>query len=96
MTTTNENQDKNKITIDVFVPLNTCSCVYESFIQRVFNVLLDYMKLISYQTKSLDSEEARQLGLMENSIVVDGIKIFTSAFDLKKELPKLLKEKNLI
>ncbi len=96
MTTVKEEKKLNKLSIDIFVPLDTCSCVYESFIQRVFTILLDYMDKITFQTKSLHSEEARKLGLLENCVVLDGKKIITNSFFLKKEIPKLLKEKNLI
>jgi len=96
MTTVKEKSKINKLTVDIFVPLDTCSCVYESFIQRIFTVLLEYIDKITFQTKSLHSEEARKLGLIENCVVLDGNQVITNSFSLKKEIPKLLKEKNII
>ncbi len=85
-----------KLKIDIFVPLNVCACMWEKFIERVFNVLSQYIKYIDHETKSLDSEEAHQLNLFQNTIVIDSkIKILDS-FDLKQQLPKILKEKGLI
>ncbi len=63
---------------------------------RVFMVLTPYIKHIDYDTINLNSEQARQLNLRNKCIVIDGEKIFTSSFTLKKELPKLLKTKGLI
>ena len=63
---------------------------------RVFVELTPYIKHIDYDTKNLNSEEARTLNLRNNCVVIDGEKKFTSSFNLKKELPKLLKAKGLI
>ena len=49
------------------------------------------MKYIDFETKNLNSEEARSLNLRNKCVVVNGEKKFTSSFSLKKELPKLLK-----
>jgi hypothetical protein len=95
MSTTKEDKISKKISVDIFVPLNQCACVYESYIQRVFSVLFEYLDYISFQTKSLDSDEARNLGLTENCVVLDGEKIVTTSFTLKREIPKMLKEKNM-
>ncbi len=70
--------------------------MWEKYIERVFNVLSQYIKYIDHETKSLDSEEAKKLNLYQNTIVIDGkIKILDS-FDLKEQLPKILKEKGLM
>ncbi|MFX0049201.1 MAG: hypothetical protein ACFE8G_13730 [Candidatus Hermodarchaeota archaeon] len=91
-----ELRDENKLYIDVFVPLNACECVWSQFMNLVFSALAPYMKHIKFETKNLDSEEARKLNLNGNCVIVDGKKKFITSFALKKELPKLLKEKALI
>ena len=58
---------------------------------RMFIELTPYMKHIDFETKNLNSEEARSLNLHNKCVVVNGEKKFTSSFSLKKELPKLLK-----
>ena len=91
-----ELRDKNKLYIDVFVPLNACECVWSQFMNLVFTALAPYMKHIKFETKNLDSEEARNLNLTGNCVIIDGKKKFTTSFALKKELPNLLKEKGLL
>ena len=91
-----ELRDENKLFVDVFVPLNACECVWSQFMNLVFSVLAPYMKHIKFETKNLDSEEARKLNLTGNCVIVDHKKKFITSFALKNELPELLKEKGLI
>ena len=91
-----ELRDENKLYVDVFVPLNACECVWSQFMNLVFSALAPYMKHIKFETKNLDSEEARKLNLTGNCVIVGGKKKFITSFALKKELPELLKEKGLL
>jgi len=91
-----ENIDSNKISVDVYVPLNACECVWSQFMNLVFSALSPYMKHIRFETKDLDSEDARNLNLNGNCVVVDGTKKYITSFALKKDLPVLLKEKGLL
>lgn len=95
-TTAKQELKTDKLKVDIYVPLNLCSCMYESFINRTFTVLTEYLKFINFETKSLESEEAYQLGLKENCVVLDGNIIINNSFKLKSELPKLLKQKGLL
>ena len=88
--------DPNKLSVDVYVPLNACECVWSQFMNLVFSALAPYMKHIKFETKNLDSEEARNLNLNGNCVVIDGKKKFITSFALKKELPELLKAKGLL
>ena len=54
------------------------------------------MNHIDFETKNLNSEEARNLNIKNKCVVVNGEKKFTSSLTLKKELPKLLKTKGSI
>lgn len=97
MTSEVKEMEKNeKLDVDIFVPLNACACTYEAFINRVFAVLMDYTKYINFQTKSIHSDEAHKLNLNSNCVVLDGNRVISNTFLLKKELPKILKEKGLI
>ena len=87
---------ENKLQVDVYVPLNVCACQWEQFMNLVFQVLTEYMNYIKFETKNLDSEDARKLNLHGNSIVIDRKEILTSSFALKKKLPEILEEKGLI
>ena len=90
------NLDTDKLSVDVYVPLNACECVWSQFMNLVFSALSPYMKHIRFETKDLDSNEARKLNLNGNCVVVDGTKKYITSFALKKDLPVLLKEKGLL
>ncbi|HUW89222.1 MAG TPA: hypothetical protein VMV43_01745 [Candidatus Nanopelagicaceae bacterium] len=91
-----ENQKENKLKVEIYVPLNVCACQWEQFMNLVFQVITPYNNYISFDTKNLDSEEARRLNLHGNSIVIDGKEIVKTSFALKKKLPEILKTKQLI
>ncbi|MFX1315768.1 MAG: hypothetical protein ACFE9T_07885 [Promethearchaeota archaeon] len=88
--------DSNKLHVDIYVPLDACACEWSQFMNLIFNVITPYIKYIKHETKSLNSEQARKLNLHSKCVIVDGDKKFSSSFTLKKELPKLLKDKGLI
>jgi hypothetical protein len=88
--------ETDKLKVEIFVPLDACACEWDKFMNRVFMELTPYIKHIDYDTINLNSDHARQLKLRSKSIVIEGKKIFTSSFALKKELPNLLKAKGLI
>ena len=90
------NKDPNKLSVDVYVPLNACECVWSQFMNLVFSALSPYMKHIKFETKNLDSDDARKLNLNGNCVVVDGTKKYITSFALKKDLPALLREKGLL
>jgi len=90
------NLETDKLSVDVYVPLNACECVWSQFMNLVFSALSPYMKHIRFETKNLDSDEARKLNLNGNCVVVDGAKKYITSFALKKDLPVLLKEKGLL
>lgn len=87
---------EERLKVDIYVPLNVCACQWEQFMNLVFQALTKYTNCINFETKNLNSEEARKLNLHSNSVVVDGNHIFTSSYALKKKLPEILREKGLI
>jgi hypothetical protein len=87
---------QDKLQLDIFVPLNTCSCMYEHFINRVFEVVMEFMQLIEFKTKSLDSEEAHELNLHENCVVLDKTKVILEPYKLKDEITHRLKARGLV
>lgn len=89
-------KSNEKLTVDIYVPLDACACEWDKFINRIFEVLTPYIKHIDYDTKNLNSEEARNLNLHSKCAVVDKNRIFTASYLLKKELPNILKQKGLI
>lgn len=89
-------EDSEKLKVDIYIPLDACTCEWDKFMNRMFVELTPYMKHIDFNTKNLNSEEARKLNLYNKCIVIDGDKRFSSSLILKKELPRLLKAKGLI
>jgi len=89
-------RDPNKLNLDIYVPLNACACEWSQFMNQIFTVLTSYIKYIKHETKSLNSAEARELNLRSNCVLIDGEKKYTTAFALKRDLPKLIKEKGLM
>lgn len=91
------NSDKTpaKLQVDIYVPLNACACEWSQFMNLIFSVITPYIKYINHETKSLDSEEAREKGLFNKCVIIDGKKKYTTSYALKRDLPKLLEEKGL-
>lgn len=91
-----DNQTSKKLKVDVYVPLSQCACIYEHFINNVFSTLMEYMKYIEFETKSLDSDDAKKLNLHGNCVVLEGSKVIAEPYRLKRELYNLLKSKGSI
>jgi len=89
-------QTNEKLKIDIYVPLDACACEWDKFINRIFETLTPYLKFIDYNTKNLNSEEARNLNLHGKCVVIEGKKVFSASYLLKKEITNILKEKGLI
>ncbi|MFX0009501.1 MAG: hypothetical protein ACFE9R_04245 [Candidatus Hermodarchaeota archaeon] len=89
-------QDNQKLKIDIYVPLDACACEWDKFMNRAFEAITPYIKYIKYDTKNLNSDEARKLNLHSNCIVVDDQIKFTATYLLKKELPNILQKKGII
>lgn len=86
----------DKLPVDIYVPLNSCSCVWSNYMDKVFKVLQPYIKLINFNTKNIDSEEARSHNIGGNCVLIDNAHKFTSMIHLKNKLPSILKEKKLL
>lgn len=84
-----------KLKVDIYLPLQVCSCRWKSFMNRVFEVLTPYMQYIEHETKSLHSDEAGKMNLFSKCVMIEGEKI-PSVYALKKKLPKMLKKRGLI
>ena len=89
-------RNPNKLNVDIFVPLSACSCEWDKFMNRIFKVITPFIKNIDFKTKDINSQEARNLGVYGNSVIVDGKTKFTNFNLLRKQLPLLLKERGLI
>jgi hypothetical protein len=89
-------KEPEKLNVDIYVPMDVCACEWSQFMNLVFSALTPYIKYINHETKNLNSEEAHKLNLRSKCVIVDGEKKYTTSYTLKKDLPKLIKEKGLI
>jgi len=89
-------RDPNKLNVDIYVPMDACACEWSQFMNLIFTTLTPHIKYIKHETKNLNSEEARALGLRTKCVIIDGEKKYTTSFALKRDLPKLLEEKGLL
>jgi hypothetical protein len=89
-------KEPEKLNVDIYVPMDVCACEWSQFMNLVFSALTPYIKYINHETKNLNSEEAQKLNLRSKCVIVDGEKKYTTSYTLKKDLPKLIKEKGLI
>ena len=82
---------RNKVKIEVFVPLGSCICNFAPLIEKVGQVTSKFKDLIEVQTKSTKSPEAFKYGVQDICVVVGGKIKFSSDFD-EKELEDAISE----
>lgn len=70
----------------MFVPLGSCGCAFQHYLDAVFEVLLPYKKLVKFEVKDSLGPEARKYELRGNAIVVDGTHVFSSPPALREFL----------
>ena len=74
---------KDRIKVEVFVPLGSCACSFAPFMEKVGRVTSKYKSAIDFQAKSLGSAEASKRGIEELCVVVDEVIKFLASFDEK-------------
>jgi len=63
---------KNKVKVEVFVPLGSCVCNYAPLMEKVGHATSKFKDLVEVQTKSTNSPEASKYGVQDMCVVVDG------------------------
>ncbi|UCH69989.1 MAG: hypothetical protein JSV29_07100 [Candidatus Bathyarchaeota archaeon] len=76
---------RNKVKVEVFVPLDSCVCNFAPLMEKVGEVTSKFKDFVEVQTKSTESPEASKYGIRDMCVVVGGKMRLTSDFD-KKEL----------
>jgi len=82
--------NKNKVRVEVFVPLGSCVCNFAPLMEKVGCVTSKFKDSVEVQTKSTKSSEASKYGVQDMCVVVDGKKL-PSDFD-EKELENAISE----
>lgn len=80
---------KEKLQVDIYAPTSRCACDWQLFMDRVFEVLMPYLKRINFETIDSDSEGAKKMKLPIECVVIGG-EVFTSMDLLKKRLAELI------
>jgi hypothetical protein len=82
---------RNKVKVEVFVPLGLCVCDFAPFMEKVGRVTSKLKDLVEVQIKSTKSVEASKYGVQEICVVIDGKIKLSSNFDEKKLEDTILK-----
>ncbi|MDH5448647.1 MAG: hypothetical protein OEY24_03195 [Candidatus Bathyarchaeota archaeon] len=83
---------RNKVKIEVFVPLGSCVCNFTPLMEKVGQVTTEFKDLVEIQMKSTKSSEASKYGVQDMCVVVDGKIKLSSDFD-DKELEDAISER---
>lgn len=75
---------KDKLKIEVFVPLSSCICDSAPFIEKVMNVASKFKDLVNIEMKAANSPEASKYGVKGLSVVVEGSVILSADFNEDK------------
>lgn len=63
---------RNKVKVEVFVPLGSCVCNFAPLMEKVGRVTSKFKDLVEVQTKSTKSSEASKYGIQDMCVVVGG------------------------
>lgn len=82
---------KNKVKVEVFVPLGSCVCNSAPLMEKVGHVTSKFKDLVEVQTKSTKSSEASKYGVQDMCVVVNGKIKLPSDFDEEELEDAILK-----
>lgn len=75
---------RNKVKVEVFVPLGSCVCNFAPLMEKVGHVTSKFKDLVDVQTKSTKSSEASKYRVQGMCVIVDGKIILPSDFQEKE------------
>ncbi|MFX0013349.1 MAG: hypothetical protein ACFFB2_02215 [Promethearchaeota archaeon] len=79
----------SKPIIEVTSPAGECSCSFATWMTKVWDILNKYRDRIDIVSLMSDSSRAKELGVGNRAIVINGEKI--ALFELERKLNELLK-----
>ncbi len=82
---------RNKVKVEVFVPLASCVCNFAPLMEKVGHVTSKFKDLVEVQTKSTKSSEASKYGVREMCVIVNGKIKLPLDFDEKELEDAILK-----
>ncbi len=82
---------RNKVKIEVFVPLGSCVCDFAPIMEKVGRVTSKFKDLVEIQTRSIKSPEATKYGISDMCVIVEGKIKLSAGFDEKELEGAILK-----
>ncbi|MFB0514300.1 MAG: hypothetical protein ACETVQ_01850 [Candidatus Bathyarchaeia archaeon] len=82
---------RNKVKVEVFVPLGSCVCNFAPLMEKVGHVTSKFKDLVEVQMKSTKSSEASKYVVQDMCVVVDGKIKLPLDFDEKELEDAILK-----
>ncbi len=82
---------RNKLKVEVFVPLGSCVCDFAPLMEKVGHITSKFKDLVEVQMKSTKSSEASKYGVQDMCVVVNGKIKLPSDFDEKELEHAILK-----
>jgi hypothetical protein len=70
-----QNVDRKILNISVFVPLSACSCVFEKFLNRAFDILIPYKEHMDFEVKDIIGPERAQYNIGKETVMVEELEI---------------------
>jgi hypothetical protein len=75
---------KDKVKIEVFVPLGSCVCNFAPFMEKIGRVTSKFRDVTEVQMKSNKSPEASKYGVQDMGLVVNGRTKLSASFEEKE------------
>ena len=75
---------KSKLKVEAFFPFSSCTCTYAPLIERIGRVTARFKDSVEVLVKSTKSKEAREYGIEDSCVIVDGAIRLPSGFDEKE------------
>ncbi len=82
--------NSQKLTLEIFVQLSSCACVYQQFLDRIMEIIFPYKHLLTFQVKNGAGPEGDKYEIFQPTVVVNGKEKFTRTTDLEDYLAKIL------
>ncbi len=79
-----------KLNLEIFVPLSTCACAYQQYLDQVFAIILPFKHLITFQVKDGAGSDADKYDIFQNTVVVNGREKFTRITDFEAYIAQVL------
>ncbi len=67
--------DQKILNISVFVPLSACSCVFEKFLNRAFDILIPFKEHMDFEVKDIIGPERSQFKIGKETVMVEELGI---------------------